>query len=98
MSRRELLRRIAQSCSGRPSRTGMTKTKRSNGSSARIRQRGILGSYDALDDRKPDTILATIVYANDLSGPREHCKEPRARVRRSCSTEMKCVMNGVEAQ
>jgi hypothetical protein len=35
---------------------------------------------------------------NDFSGPREHCKEPRARVRRPCSTGMKCVMNGVEAQ
>jgi hypothetical protein len=46
----------------------------------------------------PGTILATIVSANDFSGPREHCKEPRARVRRPCSTEMKCVMNGVEAQ
>jgi hypothetical protein len=35
---------------------------------------------------------------NDFSGPREHCKEPRARVRRPCSTDMKCLMNGVEAQ
>jgi hypothetical protein len=96
---REFLRRIAQSCSGRPSRIDMTKTKRSNGSSTRIAATGLFSAATMrLMTASPVSSSTLLSLPNDFSGPREHCKEPRARVRRPCSTEMKCVMNGVEAQ
>jgi hypothetical protein len=74
MSRRELLRRITQSCSGRPSRTDMTKTKHSNGSSTRIAATGL---FYAPDDRKPGTILDTIVSAKRLQwNPKNTARSP----------------------